>query len=63
MYQAPLNHFKETKKYFHKNEFFVNAQSFSDRIITFPLHKYVTEKDIEAIRTVMEKFFNQHKVN
>ena len=56
MYPAPLNLFKETKKYFNGNDHYKNAQSFSERILTFPLHEYVTEKDIDKIKETLEKF-------
>ena len=55
MYPAPLNQFKDSRKYFKGNSQYENAQSFSERIITLPLHEFVTEKDINKIRNIMEK--------
>lgn len=55
MYPAPLNLFKDTKKYFNGNENCKNARSFSERILTLPLHEYVTEKDIDKIKNSLEK--------
>jgi dTDP-4-amino-4,6-dideoxygalactose transaminase len=55
MYPAPLNFFKDTKKYFNGDDQYKNAQSFSERILTLPLHDFVTEKDVDKIRDVMEK--------
>ena len=54
MYPSPLNLLKDTKKYFTSHEQFKNAQSFSERILTLPLHEYVTEKDIAKIRNTIE---------
>ena len=55
LYPAPLNLFKDTKKYFHGNDHYKNAQSFSERILTLPLHDYITEKDIDKIKNTMKK--------
>jgi dTDP-4-amino-4,6-dideoxygalactose transaminase len=49
MYPTTLNLFKDTKKYFTGARLYPNAQSFSERIITLPLHDYVTENDIKRI--------------
>ena len=56
MYPAPLNLFKDTKKYFNGNDDYKNAHAFSERILTFPLHEYVTEKDVDKIKNTLEKF-------
>lgn len=58
MYPAPLNLFNDTKNYFNRNEQYKNAQSFSERILTLPLHEYVTEKDIDSIRNLMENILS-----
>ena len=54
MYPTPLNLFKDTKHYFHHTTHCHNAISFSERIITLPLHKFLTEKDIDTIRDAIK---------
>ena len=54
MYEAPLHLFAATKKYFSGTRF-PNAQSFSERILTLPLHEFVTVHDIG----VMSAMINQ----
>lgn len=54
MYEAPLHLFKDTQKYFAGNHSYSNAASFAERILTLPLHGFVTENDINAIGTIIE---------
>ena len=56
MYPAPLSLLKDTKKYFNGNDQYENAQSLSERIITLPLHEYLTEKDVDKIKKTLERF-------
>ena len=58
MYPAPLNLLENTKSYCNGNGSYANAQSFAERIITLPLHSYVTEKDIDVVKNVMEKIIH-----
>jgi len=54
MYPTPLNLFKDTKHYFHHTTHCHNATSFSERIITLPLHEFLTERDIDTIRDAIK---------
>ena len=59
MYEAPLHIFSETKKYFPCAAF-PNAQSFSERILTLPLHEYVSERDIDAMCSIIRQALNKN---
>ncbi len=59
MYEAPLHLFKETKRHF-PGAVFPNAQSFAERILTLPLHEFVTARDIGAMSSIISKAFNKN---
>ena len=54
-YPVPLNEQPGAAEYFDEKETFPNAKFVSERILTLPLHEYVTGSDIEKIIGVMEK--------
>jgi dTDP-4-amino-4,6-dideoxygalactose transaminase len=60
MYEAPLHLFRDTKRYFTGNDAFSNARSFSERILTLPLHTFVTENDIHAIADIIGSCVNKN---
>jgi dTDP-4-amino-4,6-dideoxygalactose transaminase len=60
MYEAPLHFFRDTKRYFNINDSFSNAQSFSERILTLPLHTFVTENDVHAIADIIGSCVNKN---
>jgi dTDP-4-amino-4,6-dideoxygalactose transaminase len=53
MYPVPLNRLPGLSEYFPKDEFYPEAQSISERLITLPLHEHVTERDIDSIRRIV----------
>ena len=55
MYPTTLNLFKDTKKYFNGTSQYKNAQSFSERILTLPLHEFLTENDVDKIKSTLLK--------
>lgn len=55
MYPTTLNLFKDTKKYFYGTYQYKNAQSFSERILTLPLHEFLTENDVDKIKSTLLK--------
>jgi len=50
-YPAPLNELKGVSTYLKSTESYPNAKAISERILTLPLHQYVTSRDIENITT------------
>lgn len=60
MYEAPLHLFRDTKRYFTGNDSFSNARSFSERILTLPLHGFVTEHDVHAIAGIIGSCANKN---
>jgi dTDP-4-amino-4,6-dideoxygalactose transaminase len=58
MYEAPLHLCKDTKQYF-PGAVFPNAQSFAERILTLPLHEYVTARDIGATSSIISQACNK----
>ena len=50
-YPAPLNELKGVSAYLKSTESYPNAKAISERILTLPLHQYVTYRDIENITT------------
>jgi len=55
-YPVPLNELEGTPQYLNTNEFYPNAKSLSERILTLPLHEYVTLQDVEHIAKIMGKY-------
>jgi len=60
MYEAPLHLFKDTKHYF-PGAVFPNAQLFSERILTLPLHAFVTARDISTMSSIISRSCNRNK--
>jgi dTDP-4-amino-4,6-dideoxygalactose transaminase len=54
MYPAPLNEIQGTTPYLLRIEVFPEAKYISERILTLPLHEYVTVRDIEKIVRIFE---------
>ena len=52
MYPAPLNEIPGTSQYLDPGETFPQARSLSQRILTLPVHEYVTRQDIQRIARV-----------
>ena len=48
-YPAPLNELEGVPPYLKTKSFYPNAKAVSERILTLPLHEYVTESDIDNI--------------
>jgi len=48
-YPAPLNELESAAAYFENSKTYSNAKNISERILTLPLHEYVTLKDIDYI--------------
>jgi len=55
-YPAPVSEIDEAPRYVEPKEGYPMAKAISERILTLPLHEYVTEKDIDKIVEIMEKF-------
>jgi dTDP-4-amino-4,6-dideoxygalactose transaminase len=53
MYPVPLNELAGLADYFPKEDSHPEARKISERLITFPLHEHVTERDIDRIRGVV----------
>lgn len=54
MYPAPLHEIQGTSPYLSDRESYPAAKSVSQRILTLPLHEYVSQGDIEKIVRVFE---------
>jgi dTDP-4-amino-4,6-dideoxygalactose transaminase len=54
-YPVPLNELPGAADYFDRKEVYPNAKYISERIMTLPLHEYVTERDIERLTTLIKK--------
>jgi dTDP-4-amino-4,6-dideoxygalactose transaminase len=54
-YPVPLNELPGAADYFDRKEVYPNAKYLSERIMTLPLHEYVTERDIERMTTIINK--------
>ncbi len=54
-YPVPLNELPGAADYFDRKEVYPNAKYISERIMTLPLHEYVTERDIERMTTIIKK--------
>jgi perosamine synthetase len=55
MYPVPLNEQEGIPNHLFKGELYPNAKRHSERILTLPLHEYVTMNDIDLICGVIEK--------
>jgi dTDP-4-amino-4,6-dideoxygalactose transaminase len=55
MYPVPLNEQEEIPSELFQGETFPNAKRHSERILTLPLHEYVSNKDIDLICEVFKK--------
>jgi dTDP-4-amino-4,6-dideoxygalactose transaminase len=53
MYPMPLNRLPGLSDHFPEDESYPEAQDISERLITLPLHHYVTERDIDRIRRIV----------
>ena len=56
-YPVPLNELPGAAAYFDGKEVYPNAKYVSERILTLPLHEYVTERDIEKMTEIIKKEF------
>lgn len=56
-YPVPLNELPGAADYFDRKEEYPNAKYLSERIMTLPLHAYVTERDIERMTTIIKHQF------
>jgi len=54
-YPVPLNEQPGAAEYFDRKESYPNAKFVSERILTLPLHEYITDSDIEKIIGVIER--------
>lgn len=57
-YPAPLNELEGVSAYLKSTESYPNAKAISERVLTLPLHQYVTYRDIEDIITLIELKLN-----
>lgn len=48
-FPVPLNELEGAATYLNRNEYYPNAKAISERILTLPLHEYVTTRDVENI--------------
>ncbi len=55
MYPVALNELAGLSDYFPKDESYPEARRIAERLITLPLHEYVTERDIARIRRIVAK--------
>ena len=55
-YPVPLNELEGAAIYFQNKETYPNAKKISERIVTLPLHEYVTLKDIDHIAQIIKRF-------
>jgi dTDP-4-amino-4,6-dideoxygalactose transaminase len=58
-YPVPLNELEGAAAYFENNEIYPNAKNISERILTLPLHEYVTLEDVEFISHTIKKVVSQ----
>ena len=54
-YPVPLNEQPGAAGYFDRKESYPNAKFISERILTMPLHEYVTESDIEKMTGIIQE--------
>jgi len=56
-YPVPLNELPGAAAYFDGKEVYPNAKYISERILTLPLHEYVTQRDMERMTTIIKHQF------
>lgn len=54
-YPVPLNEQPGAAGYFDRKESYPNAKFISERILTMPLHEYVTESDIDKMTGIIQE--------
>jgi perosamine synthetase len=60
-FPVPLNEQPGAAKYFDGKESYPNAKFVSERILTLPLHEYVTGSDIEKMIGIIEKGLSEKR--
>lgn len=53
MYQKPLNKFSELDQYFNQSGETINAQNFSQQLLTLPIHHGMNENNLNKLETII----------